>query len=119
MTRLNKTYLDEMKGIANVTGLDLRAVALYNLFYEFFTVCTSIVAQTKDGDIFAGRNLDFGILLGWNNTKGTWSMTDALRATGIQLDWKKGGKTIFKTTQFVGYVGALTGMKPVRIPGLS
>jgi len=38
---------------------------LYNIFYEIFTVCTSIVGQDKSGKMYHARNLDFGLLLGY------------------------------------------------------
>ena len=39
-------------------------VVLYNIFYEVFTVCTSIVAQDTNGKLYHARNLDFGLFLG-------------------------------------------------------
>ena len=75
-------YGDEMKGISNATGVPLGKIdkgklineddsfsflgeiVLYNIFYEIFTMCTSIVAQDQNGKILHGRNLDFGLLLG-------------------------------------------------------
>ena len=75
-------YGDEMKGISQATGVPLGKkslytkrkefllstfvgeIVLYNIFYEIFTLCTSIVAQDQNGNILHGRNLDFGLLLG-------------------------------------------------------
>ena len=76
-------YGDEMKGISQATGTplgkfesvpscgkeslsdsSLGEIVLYNIFYEIFTLCTSIVAQDQNGNILHGRNLDFGLLLG-------------------------------------------------------
>ena len=37
-------------------------VALMNIFYKIFTVCTSIVGEASDGS--HGRNLDFGLFMG-------------------------------------------------------
>lgn len=37
---------------------------LYNVFYEVFSVCTSIVAQTENGTLMHARSLDFGLLMG-------------------------------------------------------
>ena len=42
---LPKPYGDEMKGIANATNVNLSEIVLYNIFYEIFTLCTSIVGQ--------------------------------------------------------------------------
>ena len=39
-------------------------MVLFNLFYEFFTVCTSIVAEDPAGNFVHARNLDFGLFIG-------------------------------------------------------
>jgi len=57
-------YRRELQGISKALKMEVGEVALYNLFYEFFSVCTSVVVQGEDGTIYHGRNLDFGLLLG-------------------------------------------------------
>ncbi len=78
-------YGDEMKGISQASGLPLGKlneilqldrklyfivfcylgeVVLYNIFYEVSSYCTSVVGQDQNGNIFHGRNLDFGGLMG-------------------------------------------------------
>ncbi|KAG8292188.1 N-acylsphingosine amidohydrolase activity protein [Homalodisca vitripennis] len=57
-------YFMELKGIANWTGLSIGRVTLYNIFYEFFSICTSIVMEGNDGHMYHGRNLDFGLFMG-------------------------------------------------------
>lgn len=42
----------------------LGEIVLYNIFYEVASYCTSIVGQDQNGNIFHGRNLDFGGALG-------------------------------------------------------
>lgn len=64
--KLPQPYADEVKGIADVTGLPLGEIVLYNVFYEIFTVCTSTVAEDPNGKIYHARNLDFGLFMGWN-----------------------------------------------------
>ncbi len=59
-------YGEEIKGIANATGNNLGEVVLFNIFYEVFTICTSIVAQDANGNMYHARNLDFGLFLGWD-----------------------------------------------------
>lgn len=85
--------------------------------------CTSIVAGTKkkqtskitnaeqnDGTLWHGRNLD-------------WNLPDAMRNLTFVgkerfdifltrlAEWTKGGKVLFKSVQYVGYVGVLTGVR--------
>lgn len=102
----------EIKGIANVTGLNLGEVVLYNIFYEVFTVCTSIVAEDSSGKLFHGRNLDFGLFLGWDIKNNSWIITEALRPAITNVLWTRGGKTLFKSVNFAGYVGILTAVRP-------
>ncbi|CAG2236691.1 GAA1 [Mytilus edulis] len=77
-TTLPQPYADEMRGIATASGLGLGEVIIYNLFYEVFTVCTSIVAEDNAGKLFHARNLDFGLFLGWDIKNHTWEITEAL-----------------------------------------
>lgn len=109
---LPEPYADEMRGLAEATGIPLGEIVLYNIFYELFTVCTSIVAEDPSGKLFHVRNLDFGLFLGWDVKTKTWEITDALRPTVVNLDFQKGGKTVFKSVNFAGYIGILTAVKP-------
>ena len=59
---------EELKGIAFDSGLPLGDIVLYNIFYEIFTVCTSIVGKDANGTTFHARNLDFGLFVGWDVT---------------------------------------------------
>ncbi|XP_064607655.1 acid ceramidase-like [Liolophura sinensis] len=105
-------YADEMRGIANATGLPLGEVVFYNVFYELFTFCTSIVAQDSSGKLFHARNLDFGLFLGWDVKTDSWTITEALRHTIVNIDFRRNNKTVFKSVHFAGYLGVLTGVKP-------
>lgn len=109
---LPEPYLSELKGIARVADISLGEITLYNIFYEVFTVCTSLISQKADGSILHARNLDFGLFLGWDTQNHTWSTTEVLRALVVELDFQRNSKTVFKSVNFAGYVGVLTGMKP-------
>ncbi|XP_022685791.1 acid ceramidase-like [Varroa jacobsoni] len=109
---LPSPYREELQSISDLTGIPLGEVVLYNVFYEFFTVCTSIVAQNAKGEILHARNLDFGLYLGWNSSSQTWTMTEVLRNTVVQIEWQRGGATVFYSVNFAGYIGILTGLNP-------
>jgi acid ceramidase len=96
------TYAAELRGCADVIGVDYGWLALFQIGYEVSDACTSIVAQTKDGKIYHARNLDF-----WDGM----GFTDSLKDMAIQIAWQKGGKTMFSTTSFAGYIGVLSGFK--------
>jgi acid ceramidase len=63
-------YGEEIRGISAATGIDLAEMIVFNLGYELMGVCTSIVAQDETGHMYHGRNLDFGLFLGYNATDG-------------------------------------------------
>ncbi|RDD41403.1 Acid ceramidase [Trichoplax sp. H2] len=110
--KIPKPYSDEIKGIAKAANIPLGEIVLYNIFYEIFSVCTSVVAQDKNGKIYHARNLDFGLFLGWDFKRDTWLLTEYLRPLVVNVDYQRNGKTVYKSVSFVGYVGVLTGIKP-------
>jgi len=112
--KLPQPYADELRGIANTTGVPLGEIVLYNIFYEVFTVCTSIVAEDEQGKLYHARNLDFGLFLGWNEKTHDWAITERLRKTIVNVEWKKDGKTVFKSVNFAGFVGVYNGVRPQR-----
>ncbi|XP_029634262.1 acid ceramidase-like [Octopus sinensis] len=105
-------YADELLGMADYSGINRGEILLYNIFYEVFTVCTSIIAEDKNGELFHARNLDFGLFMGWDLKKNDWAITEALRPMIMNLDFQKNNKTVFKSASFAGYIGVLSGVKP-------
>uniref|UniRef100_A0A8C4IIX5 Acid ceramidase n=1 Tax=Dicentrarchus labrax TaxID=13489 RepID=A0A8C4IIX5_DICLA len=109
---LPNPFSDEIKGIATASGIPLGEVVLFNIFYEVFTVCTSIVAEDDKGNLIHGRNLDFGLFMGWDVKNKSWIISEKLKPLVVNLDFKRNNQTVFKSTNFAGYVGMLTGIKP-------
>uniref|UniRef100_A0A8C7YYI2 Acid ceramidase n=1 Tax=Oryzias sinensis TaxID=183150 RepID=A0A8C7YYI2_9TELE len=109
---LPSPFSEEIKGIADASGVPLGEVVLFNIFYEVFTVCTSVVAEDSKGNLLHGRNLDFGLFLGWDVKNKSWTISEKLKPLVVNLDFKKNNQTVFKSTNFAGYVGMLTGIKP-------
>uniref|UniRef100_A0A1B6GT78 ceramidase n=1 Tax=Cuerna arida TaxID=1464854 RepID=A0A1B6GT78_9HEMI len=107
-------YFMELKGIANWTGLSIGRVTLYNIFYEFFSICTSIVMEGNDGHMYHGRNLDFGLFMGWDAENHTWFLTEILRPLIIKVDFFKEGKPLYSAVSYAGFTGVLTGLKKGR-----
>uniref|UniRef100_UPI003AAD6DAD acid ceramidase n=1 Tax=Centroberyx gerrardi TaxID=166262 RepID=UPI003AAD6DAD len=105
-------FSDEIKGIAAVSGVPLGEVVLFNIFYEVFTVCTSVVAEDSNGNLIHGRNLDFGLFLGWDMKNKSWTVSEKLKPLIVNIDFQRNNQTVFKSTNFAGYVGMLTGIKP-------
>ncbi|XP_077574828.1 acid ceramidase [Stigmatopora nigra] len=105
-------FADEIKGIATASGIPLGEVVLFNIFYEVFTVCTSVVAEDTKGNLVHGRNLDFGLFMGWDVKNKSWVISELLKPLVVNVDFQRHNQTVFKSTNFAGYVGMLTGIKP-------
>uniref|UniRef100_A0A4W4GPC9 Acid ceramidase n=1 Tax=Electrophorus electricus TaxID=8005 RepID=A0A4W4GPC9_ELEEL len=103
-------FNEEIKGVAATSGVPLGEVILFNIFYEVFTVCTSLVAEDPAGNLIHARNLDFGLFMGWKNK--SWVMTEKLKPLVVNVDFRRNNRTVFKSTNFAGYVGMLTGLRP-------
>uniref|UniRef100_A0A8D2Q848 Acid ceramidase n=2 Tax=Varanus komodoensis TaxID=61221 RepID=A0A8D2Q848_VARKO len=103
---------EEIKGIASTLEYSLGDVVAFNIFYEVFTVCTSIIAENTNGTLFHARNLDFGLFLGWDVQNSSWDVTQKLKPLMVSLDFQRNNKTVFKSSSIAGYVGMITGMKP-------
>ena len=98
-------YATEITGIWNAIDgkgygdrITVGQLAAINLMYELTVFCTSVLAEDPDGNIYHGRNLDYGI--------------SGLQNLTAQIDFTSGGSVLYTGTEFVGYVGLLTGMKP-------
>lgn len=109
--RLPEPYSGEIKGVAKASGIPLGEAILYNIFYEIFSACTSIVGEDESGKLYHARNLDFGLLMGWDNKNNTWAITERLRRTMINVDYQSKGKTLYRAVHFAGYIGMLTAVK--------
>jgi len=106
-----ENYVDEMKGLALAAEVDFGEIVLFNVFYEVFSACTSIIAKGENGDIHHARNLDFGLFVGWDFHNMTWPLAEALRPAVVNMEFKKNNATIFTSAGFVGYIGVFTGVK--------
>lgn len=49
----------------------------------------------------------------WDIKNKSWIISDKLKPLVVNLDFKRNNQTVFKSTNFAGYVGMLTGIKPV------
>jgi len=108
---MKQPYHNEIMGIANATGMNMGEIVLYNVFYELFTVCTSIVAMNDTGHLHHARNLDFGLFMGWNHETHNWQLWEKLREAIINVQWTRGGKPLYKSVNFAGYIGIYNGLK--------
>uniref|UniRef100_A0A667WM00 Acid ceramidase n=1 Tax=Myripristis murdjan TaxID=586833 RepID=A0A667WM00_9TELE len=101
---------DAIKDLANAfvpSGrlIELVDIALVSIFYTY-----PIPELTCE--LFHGRNLDFGLFLGWDMKNKSWIISEKLKPLVVNIDFTRNNKTVFKSTNFAGYVGMLTGIKP-------
>ena len=93
--------------IMEVINTELYEVVLYNIFYEVFSLCTSVVVDPKYQDtIIHARNLDFGVLME--------GIVPLLKKITIDLKFVKNGTVVYRAHTFAGFVGVFTGMKPYK-----
>eukprot|EP00756_Hemistasia_phaeocysticola_P015239 Hpha_TRINITY_DN15393_c2_g2::TRINITY_DN15393_c2_g2_i1::g.87360::m.87360/K12348/ASAH1; acid ceramidase len=111
LKRMPADYAAEIRGIAKATGVDIGYIWLENIAYELMGLCTSLVAQDPDGNMYHGRNLDFGIFMGSNATTHNWQLTQDLRDVLINVQFTRGGKVLYNSTTYAGFVGFLSGSK--------
>jgi acid ceramidase len=111
LARYPNGYGEEIQGISDLTGIETAKLILLNAAYELLGVCTSIVAQDTNGNVYHGRNLDFGLGLAFNFSDFQWGLTEALRPILFNAEMMKNNQTLYKATFFAGYVGVLTGVR--------
>ncbi|GMR52772.1 hypothetical protein PMAYCL1PPCAC_22967 [Pristionchus mayeri] len=109
--KIAQPYQDEIASIAKATDIPLGEIVMYNIFYEIFTVCTSVIAHDDNGKMYHARNLDFGLFLGWDPLEHEWMITSVLRKMVVNINWYRDGKLLYKSNNFAGFVGIYNGMK--------
>jgi len=95
-------YLAEIDCIASLSGFSSDQVLIANLYYDilkFYLGCTAFAVESH-GSVYHARNLD------WH------SDNDLLSEHSRIFDFQRNGKSIFKTVGWLGFIGALSGIKP-------
>ena len=90
----------ELKAICKQLNMSLGRALTLQIVYELTASCTSVVAKSFSGAAFHFRTMD-------------WEM-NYLKDLTVELEFKKGGKTVFVATSWAGYIGILTGMVPQK-----
>jgi len=99
---IQNDYLEEIACIAAISKFSDDQVLLANLYYDilkFYFGCTAFALETNQGMLHA-RNLDW------------WTENNILSKFSKIFDFQRNGQTVFKTVGWVGFVGALSGVKP-------
>ncbi len=91
-------YVEEMKGMAEGSGVDYRTILTLNVLYEFIHSCSAFVIKREDGALFHGRNLDYymkGLPLG---------------ESGVVVIYRPEEGHSYLSITFTGMAGVLSGM---------
>jgi hypothetical protein len=97
-------YADEVRGIAQVIGVDEREALLANLYYDAIKQlfsCTAFAVDTDYGPLHA-RNLDWG------------TINQLLSRHTLIINFQRGGETLYRAVSWPGFAGVLSGMAPGR-----
>lgn len=57
--------------------------------------------------------------ISWDQKNQTWTLTEKLKPLVVNVDIKRNNRTVFKSTSFAGFVGMLTGVRPVSVYALT
>ena len=99
----SKEQTQELRGIQQVTGIEMYLLIAFNVLLDLFMGCTSggvRVRRSGEGTkMLHFRTLDWGM--------------DVLRKTIVQLEFVEspGGPVIATSVTYVGFVGVLTGVR--------
>ena len=111
MKRLPQEIEAEIKSVARMLGRNPFEIFVLNLMYELTGLCTSFVAQSADGHVLHGRNLDFGLFMGSDPLTHSWKLTQMLRDVLVNVEFHRDGKPLYNATTYAGFVGLLSGGK--------
>jgi len=95
-------YLQEVSYISSISKFSDNEVLIANLYYDvlkFYFGCTAF-AVPGENTIYHARNLD------WHTEN------NLLSDHSVILDFRRQGQTQFKTVGWLGFIGALSGIKP-------
>jgi len=89
---------EEVMGVATELSMAPADVVAMQVAYEVMGACTAVVAPSKEGPPIMHRTLDWDI--------------PQIKALTIEVDFQRGGRSVFIGTTWAGYLGIATGMRP-------
>ncbi|NLH17137.1 MAG: peptidase C45, partial [Phycisphaerae bacterium] len=101
---IDKRYFEEMQGLADAAGIDVKDVQLANIFPELFH-CSGFALfgkATNGGTLYHGRILDYMTEVG-------------LQDYALLTVAKPKGFNAFVTVGYVGFLGSVTGMNDKQV----
>ena len=101
---IDTAYLDEMRGVAEGSGLPLEHIQIANIFPEFFHCSGAAVygEATKGGKLLHARVLDYMTEVG-------------LQDEAVVIATSRDGVREFVNVGYAGFIGCVTGMNDARL----
>jgi acid ceramidase len=99
---ISNDYLDEIEYISSLSNFTANEVLIANLYYDilkFYLGCTAFAVENNNM-IYHSRNLD------WHTDNNILSEHSRI------FNFQRNGRTIFKSVGWLGFIGALSGIKP-------
>lgn len=94
---------EEVMAVATELSMAPADVVAMQVAYEVLGACTCVVAPSKEGPPLMHRTLD-------------WDIPN-MKALTIEVDFQRGGRSVFIGTTWAGYLGVATGMRPGAFAG--
>uniref|UniRef100_A0A8C7G575 Acid ceramidase n=1 Tax=Oncorhynchus kisutch TaxID=8019 RepID=A0A8C7G575_ONCKI len=105
-------FNEEIKGVATAS-VNLGEQYLLTNFYLFLLVfCKRFSSCYPFNSLLKINPLIVSFSTSWDMKNRSWLITEKLKPLVVNIDFQRGNKTVFKSTNFAGYVGMLTGIKP-------
>ena len=104
LTSIPKEYLEEIKGLAEGSGVPYEKLLILNLFPEMFH-CVGLTVEgeaTRNGELYHVRVLDYAVGAG-------------LQDTAVLMVVQPDGKIPFLNLSYAGFIGSITGMNAQKI----
>ena len=99
-------YPDELRGLAEVTGIPVGELFLFQLAYDITAYCSSVVARSCEGKLLHGRNLDMPA------EAALQAILPATRKATLTVDFQRARVTVYSGVVVAGQIGLFTGQKP-------
>jgi acid ceramidase/N-acylethanolamine-hydrolysing acid amidase len=99
---ISSQYLEEIQYVASISEFNENEILIANLYYDvlkFYFGCTAFAVDNGQ-TTFHCRNLD------WHTDE------NLLSKYSMVFDFRKNGKTLYKTVGWPGFIGALSGIRP-------
>mmetsp|Transcript_15708 Transcript_15708/g.2605 ORF Transcript_15708/g.2605 Transcript_15708/m.2605 type:complete len:170 (+) Transcript_15708:165-674(+) len=95
----DEEYKQEIESVVKTTGTQYDVISVANYLFDIDSACTSIVFKLPNGKIGHNRILDF-------------DFKEYIEPLVANFEFYRNGQLVYYSTNFVGFFGQLTVLKP-------